>query len=108
MLSDSRAIDGRKCEARNRVGISVLLQQECETCAVAFTRAVLVDAPVGADPELLPLSDQRVVGIQTLPLPAPGARPVLEQRAAPAHELNHTTADRCAVFGCHIPFADPE
>src|SRR5256885_16654567 len=99
MLADGVFIDRRECQARDFLWCSSALHEEREAGAVALALAILVNVAVGADPVLLPLLELGVVGVETLPPPAPGSRPVLENRAAVAGCLDDAVTAGRAGFG---------
>src|SRR3954469_2225799 len=108
MLSDRRAVERSESKPRDRIGVSATLHHEDKTRAVQCARAILADGTVGADPELLPLLQQRIVGVEALSLSAVLAGPILEQSAASTHRLDDARPNRGARFGSHVPFTDPE
>ena len=74
MLTHRGAVERSEAEASDRVRLCVILNEENEAGAVHLTAAILTDLPVLADPELLPLLDGRIPGVQTLPVSAALAR----------------------------------
>src|SRR6476659_3023822 len=103
MLPHRRAVDGGKCQPRQRIRVGAVLHQKYHARAIEAVGAVFGDRAVGADPELLPLPELWIVGIEALPLTAVAAGPVLQQRAAPAYRLDDAAPDGRARFGRDVP-----
>src|SRR5437868_4183716 len=78
VLSDGLWIDRREGEAVQRERLRVIPDEEREALPVELTRAILRDLAVLADPELLPLLDGRVIGVETFAMSAAATRPVFE------------------------------